>query len=74
MKAKSLYALSLLLIILIFFPVYASAQLFGADEEDLLKIETELKKFNFHLENLKSNQVKSLQGQQEEMLRQIEEI
>ena len=74
MKAKSLYSLSLFLLLLILSPVNAFAQLFGADEEDLLKIETELKKFNFHLENLKNTQVKSLQGQQEEMLRQIEEI
>ena len=52
----------------------AEAQLFGADDEDLAKIEFELKKFNTHLENLKNTQIKILQGQQEALLRQFEEL
>jgi hypothetical protein len=74
MKAKSTCTLFLLLLIVILSPVNAFAQLFGADDEDLAKIEFELKKFNTHLENLKTNQVKGLQRQQEDLLRQIEEI
>ncbi len=44
----------------------AEAQLFGADDEDLAKIEFELKKFNTHLENMRR--------QQEGLLHHIEEI
>jgi hypothetical protein len=72
MKAKLTYTLLLLLTFLS--PVNALAQLFGADDEDLAKIEFELKKFNTHLQDLKTNQITSLKGQQEDMLRQIEEI
>ena len=39
MKAKSIYIHSFLLLFLIFSPVNSFAQLFGADEEDLGKIE-----------------------------------
>ena len=74
MKAKSIYIHSFLLLFLIFSPVNSFAQLFGADEEDLKKIEFELKKFNAHLENLKNTQIKILQGQQEALLRQFEEL
>ncbi len=74
MKAKSIYIHSFLLLFLIFSPVNSFAQLFGADEEDLGKIEFELKKFNTHLENLKNTQIKILQGQQEALLRQFEEL
>ena len=49
MKAKSIYIHSFLLFFLIFSPVNSFAQLFGADDEDLAKIEFELKKFNTHL-------------------------
>jgi hypothetical protein len=65
---------TLLFLILFLFPINAHAQLFGADDEDLAKIEFELKKFNTHLENLKTTQIKNLQGQQENLLRKIEEI
>jgi chromosome segregation ATPase len=74
MKAKTTCILSLLLVIFFLSPINAFAQLFGADDEDLAKIEFELKKFNTHLENLKNTQIKSLKGQQEDLLRQIEEI
>ena len=74
MKAKFIYIHSFLLLFLIFSPVNSFAQLFGADEEDLGKIEFELKKFNTHLENLKNTQIKILQGQQEALLRQFEEL
>jgi peptidoglycan hydrolase CwlO-like protein len=59
---------------LILFPTSVFAQLFGADDEDLSKIEFELKKFNTHLENLKDVDIKSLKVQQEDLLRQIEDI
>ena len=72
MKAKLTY--TLLLLITFLSPVNALAQLFGADDEDLAKIEFELKKFNTHLQDLKTNQITNLKGQQEDMLRQIEEI
>ena len=74
MKAKPIYIHSFLLLFLIFSPVNSFAQLFGADDEDLAKIEFELKKFNTHLENLKNTQIKILQGQQEALLRQFEEL
>ena len=74
MKAKFIYIHSFLLLFLIFSPVNSFAQLFGADDEDLAKIEFELKKFNTHLENLKNTQIKILQGQQEALLRQFEEL
>jgi hypothetical protein len=74
MKAKLTYTLSFLLLTLFIFPTNVFAQLFGADDEDLAKIEFELKKFNTHLENLKSTQIKNLKVQQEELLRQVEEI
>ncbi|MBT5376613.1 MAG: hypothetical protein HOL15_07350 [Nitrospinaceae bacterium] len=74
MKANSSYAICFLFLWTLFFPANAWAQLFGADDEDLAKIEFELKKFNTHLENLKTEQIKSLQRQQEDLLRQIEEI
>ena len=63
-----------LLLLLLLIPVQVYAQLFGADDEDLAKIEFELKKFNAHLEELKSNQILSLKQQQEDLSRQIEEI
>ncbi len=72
MKAKS--TTSLLLLIILLSPVNAFAQLFGADDEDLAKIEFELKKFNTHLQNLKTTQLENLRRQQEELLRQVEEI
>ena len=74
MKAKFIYIHSFLLLFLIFSPVNSFAQLFGADDEDLAKIEFELKKFNTHLKNLKNTQIKILQGQQEALLRQFEEL
>jgi len=74
MKAKSTCIISFLLFLAFLFPVNAFAQLFGADDEDLAKIEFELKKFNTHLENLKTTQIENLRRQQEDLLRQIEEI
>ena len=74
MKVKSICTFSFLLFLIFLFPINTFAQLFGADDEDLAKIEFELKKFNTHLENLKNTQIKNLQGQQEDLLRQIEEI
>ncbi len=74
MKANSTFTISFLLLLILLFPVSAFAQLFGADDEDLAKIEFELKKFNTHLENLKTTQIKSLQRQQEDLLRQVEEV
>ena len=74
MKVKSICTFSFLLFLIFLFPINTFAQLFGADDEDLAKIEFELKKFNTHLENLKNTQLKNLQGQQEDLLRQIEEI
>jgi hypothetical protein len=55
-------------------PVYGEAQLFGADDEDLAKIEFELKKFNTSLYNMKDEELRSLHRQQEDMLFQIKEI
>ena len=63
-----------LFLIILLSPVAVEAQLFGADDEDLAKIEFELKKFNTHLENLKNTELSSLRAQQEDFLRQIEEI
>ena len=74
MKSNSKYRISILLLLIFLSPVNAFAQLFGADEEDLAKIEFELKKFNAHLENLKNIDIKSIQRQQEELLRQIEGV
>ena len=74
MKAKFTGILSLLLFLILLSPATALAQLFGADDEDLAKIEFELKKFNTHLENLKNTELTSLRAQQEDFLRQIEEI
>jgi hypothetical protein len=74
MKVNSKYRISILLLLIFLSPVNAFAQLFGADEEDLAKIEFELKKFNAHLENLKTVDIKSIQRQQEELLRQIKEV
>jgi hypothetical protein len=74
MRAKFIGILSFLLLLLLLSPVIASAQLFGADDEDLKKIEHELKKFNIHLENLKSTEIVSLREQQENLARQIENI
>ena len=74
MRAKFTGTLSFLLLLILLSPVTASAQLFGADDEDLKKIEHELKKFNIHLENLKNTEILSLRAQQEDFLRQIEEI
>jgi chromosome segregation ATPase len=74
MRAKFTGTLSFLLLLLLLSPVTASAQLFGADDEDLNKIEFELKKFNTHLENLKNTELSSLRAQQEDFLRQIEDI
>ncbi|MZH03612.1 MAG: hypothetical protein F3745_09535, partial [Nitrospinae bacterium] len=72
MRAKFTSILLFLLILLT--PAAALAQLFGADDEDLQKIELELKKFNTHLRNLKDTEISSLRAQQEEFFRQIEEI
>ncbi len=73
MMAKSTFKVYFLLILILFFPVNSFAQLFGADDEDLRKIEHELKKLNFHLENLKNTDV-GLREQQEGLARQIEGI
>ena len=56
------------------FPIHAFAVVWDISDDDLKKVAFELKKFNTHLENLKNTQIKSLQGQQEDLLRQIEEI
>ena len=73
MMIKKVFKISFFLLFIIFSPMNSFAQLFGADDEDLRKIEHELKKLNFHLENLKNTDA-SLQGQQENLLLQIEEI
>ena len=73
MMIKTVFKISFFLLFIIFSPMNSFAQLFGADDEDLRKIEHELKKLNFHLENLKNTDA-SLQGQQENLLLQIEEI
>jgi len=70
---KTVFKISFLLLFILYSPINSFAQLFGADDEDLRKIEHELKKLNFHLENLKNTDA-SLQGQQENLLLQIEEI
>ena len=72
MRAKLTGILLFLLILLP--PATSFAQLFGADDEDLAKIEFELKKFNTHLENLKNTELSSLRAQQEDFLGQIEGI
>ena len=74
MKAKSIYIHSFLLLFLIFSPVNAFAMVWDVTDEDLKKIVVELKKFNFHLENLKATQLKNLERQQEALLRQFEEL
>ena len=74
MKAKFIYIHSFLLLFLIFSPVNAFAMVWDVTDEDLKKIVVELKKFNFHLENLKATQLKNLERQQEALLRQFEEL
>ena len=74
MKAKPIYIHSFLLLFLIFSPVNAFAMVWDVTDEDLKKIVVELKKFNFHLENLKATQLKNLERQQEALLRQFEEL
>ena len=74
MKVKSTCTLSFLVFLIFLFPIHAFAVVWDISDDDLKKVAIELKKFNFHLENLKNTQIKSLQGQQEDLLRQIEEI
>ncbi len=74
MKAKSTRALSFLLLLILLFPVNAFAFVLDTSNDELKKVARELKKFNIHLENLKINELSNLRGQQEDLLRQIEEI
>ncbi len=74
MKVKSTCTLSFLVFLIFLFPIHAFAVVWDISDDDLKKVAFELKKFNAHLENLKNTQIKSLQGQQEDLLRQIEEI
>ena len=74
MKVKSTCTLSFLVFLIFLFPIHAFAVVWDISDDDLKKVAFELKKFNTHLENLKNTQIKSLQGQQEDLLRQIEEI
>ena len=74
MKAKFTGTFSFLLFLIFLFPVAAFAVVWDISNEDLEKVAFELKKFNTHLENLKNNELTSLRGQQENFLRQIEEI
>ena len=74
MKVKSTCTISFLFLLMFLFPANAFAQLFGADDEDLAKIELELKKFNYHLEHLKTTQIENLRSRQEDLLHHIEEI
>ncbi len=72
MKAKSTRALSFLLLLILLFPVNASALWVAGDE--LEKVALELKKLHVYLENLKINELSNLRGQQEDLLRQIAEM
>ena len=74
MKVKSTCTLSFLVFLIFLFPIHAFAVVWDISDDDLKKVAFELKKFNTHLENLKNTQIKNLQGQQEDLLRQIEEI
>lgn len=72
MKAKSTRALSFLLLLILLFPVNASALWVAGDE--LEKVALELKKLHVYLKNLKINELSNLRGQQEDLLRQIAEM
>ncbi len=74
MKAKPTRALPFLLLLILLFPVNAFALVFDTSNDELKKVAHELKRFNIHLENLKTNEFSNLRGQQEDLLRQIEEI
>lgn len=74
MKAKPTGTLSFLLLLVLLFPVNAFAVVWDISNDDLKKVAFELKKFNAHLANLKNTELSSMRGQQEDLLRQIEEI
>ncbi len=74
MKAKFTRALSFLLLLILLFPVNAFALVFDVSNDELKKVAHELRKFDIRLENLKINELSSLRTQQEDLLRQIEEI
>ena len=63
-----------LLLLITLFPLNASAQLIGVDDKKMNSIRRDLKKINTRLMDLKAEEIKNLQGQLEELLRQIEEI
>ncbi len=71
---KSAAASSFLYLVVILFPLNASAQLFGSDEENWKRLFHELKKINSHFVKLKDEEVLNLRYQNEDLLRQIEEM
>lgn len=63
-----------LLLLIMLFPLNASAQLIGVDDKKMNSIRRDLKKINTRLMDLKTEEIKNLQSQLEDLLRQIEEI
>jgi chromosome segregation ATPase len=74
MKAKSIYIFSILLFFLVFSPVNVFAQVFGASEKELDKIYKGVKRVHARLETLKNTHIEVLRSQQEDLLRQFEEL
>ena len=71
---KSAAVSSFLYLVVILFPLNASAQLFGSDEEQWKQLFHMLKKINSRLLKLENDEVLNLTYQLEDLLRQIEEI
>ena len=63
-----------LLFLITFLPLNASAQLIGVDDNKMNAIMRGLKKINSRLVELKSDDIKNLKLQLEDLLRQIEEV
>ncbi len=61
-------------LLIVQFPINASAQLFGSDEENWKRLFHELKKINARLVKLESDEILNLRYQLEDLLRQIEEM
>ena len=70
LKISNIY----LLLLITLFPLNASAQLIGVDDKKMNSIRRDLKKINTRLVDLKGEELKNLQNQLIDLLRQIEEI
>ncbi|MBC8284207.1 MAG: hypothetical protein H8E32_10360 [Nitrospinae bacterium] len=71
LKSSTCYFLLLLIIL---FPLNASAQLFGSDDEKWEKVFVGLKKINSRLVTLETSELATVKSQLVDLLRQIEEI